>query len=622
MAIEKLKIKGLRGFSEETNVNFAIPDNKNPGSGLTILVGSNNSGKSTIIEAIHLLNNDTEIIPNTSRNVKTNGEVRIEIKDTLGNKTVLQSTENKGAFVQKLYNNQVVDKNNSNNNMNIFILSSKRGFSSTFHNNNYQTRENYKGNINSLDYRSENNINNNFGGRLLSIYTKRDKFDECLEKILCPLPKWTIEALDESNLYLEFSFSGIKHSSKGAGDGYINIFNIVDALYDASEDNVILIDEPEISLHPDLQRKLFSLLVEYSKDKQIIVSTHSPYFVDWKLFADKTKIIRLKKVNDTIKVFELTQQSKEGIKGILKDSFHPHILSLNANEIFFLNDNVILTEGQEDVLCYKAIFEQYEYEPKASFFGWGAGGAPKIKLVLNILVDLGYEKVFTILDNDQRDKVEKLKKLYPRYEFYAIEANDVRNKNRDKNINNIIKKIEKLDMEDKTKRELMEFINTRFQTKRGLVEDMSKYKINAEFNNDIINLLNHIKEYFLNNYPEKYEEIEKNKFIEADDKLIAEQLLNKWLEDNKMFEYTKKRYKNLEFNSGGGGQLSFKKIRKHIYYVIVERTDSMSEKYSLTIDYHIIINTLKNEVKLKKRQIVSNTLPVSKISKVLQKIFR
>ena len=52
---------------------------------------------------------------------------------------------------------------------------------------------------------------------------------------------------------------------------------------------MILIDEPEISLHPDLQRKLFSLLVEYSKDKQIIVSTHSPYFVDWKLFSEKQK---------------------------------------------------------------------------------------------------------------------------------------------------------------------------------------------------------------------------------------------------------------------------------------------------------------------------------------------
>lgn len=109
------------------------------------------------------------------------------------------------------------------------------------------------------------------------------------------MPNWTIESINSNNLYLEFSFDGVKHSSNGAGDGYINIFNIVDALYDSSENNVILIDEPEISLHPDLQRKLFSLLVEYSKDNQIIVSTHSPYFVDWKLFSEKAKIIRLRK---------------------------------------------------------------------------------------------------------------------------------------------------------------------------------------------------------------------------------------------------------------------------------------------------------------------------------------
>lgn len=128
-------------------------------------------------------------------------------------------------------------------------------------------------------------------------------------------------------------------------DGYINIFNIVDALYDSSENNVILIDEPEISLHPDLQRKLFSLLVEYSKDKQIIVSTHSPYFVDWKLFSDKTKIIRLKKEKETIQLYELSEETREGIKGIITDYQKPHVLSLNANEIFFLNDDVILTEG-------------------------------------------------------------------------------------------------------------------------------------------------------------------------------------------------------------------------------------------------------------------------------------
>lgn len=159
------------------------------------------------------------------------------------------------------------------------------------------------------------------------------------------MPNWTIESINSNNLYLEFSFDEVKHSSNGAGDGYINIFNIVDALYDSSENNVILIDEPEISLHPDLQRKLFSLLVEYSKDNQIIVSTHSPYFVDWKLFSEKAKIIRLRKEKNSIQLYELSEDTRKDIKGIITNYQKPHILSLNANEIFFLNDNVILTEG-------------------------------------------------------------------------------------------------------------------------------------------------------------------------------------------------------------------------------------------------------------------------------------
>lgn len=621
MSIKKIRIKGLRGFLYETNINFAIPDNENPGSGLTVLVGPNNSGKSTIIEAIHMFNNNTDIIPATLRNVKTDGQVEIEIEDTIGNTVSLQSTENKGAFIQKRYNNQIVEYWN-NNMMNTYILSSKRGFSSTFHKNNYQTRENYKGNINESDYRSENNINNNFGGRLLTIYRNRKQFDDCLEKVLSPLPEWTIEASNDSNLYLEFSFDGIKHSSKGAGDGYINIFNIVDALYDSSENNVILIDEPEISLHPDLQRKLFSLLVEYSKDKQIIVSTHSPYFVDWKLFSEKSKIIRLKKENNFIKIFELTQKSREGIKKVINDAHNPHILSLNANEIFFLNDNVILTEGQDDVLCYKEIFKKYDYKSKASFFGWGAGGAQKMEFILDILIDLGYEKVFTILDNDQRNEIERLKVLYPQYEFYAIVTDDVRNKERNKNIDKIIEKIENIEAKNTDKKDLIEFINSKFKNVKGLVSNMSTYKINEEYKSDIINLLDQIRKYFDDNNIKKHEKQEISENKEIDDRLIAKQLLDEWMQNNEIYEYILKKYSQFEFHFGDGCELSFKELKKHVYYVIIEQMESMSEKHSITVHYHILINTLRGKVKLKKRRIVSNTLPVNRLSKFLQKIFR
>lgn len=40
---------------------------------------------------------------------------------------------------------------------------------------------------------------------------------------------------------------------------------------------IYLIDEPELHLHPKAQDKLIDLLIKESKDKQIFISTHSPY---------------------------------------------------------------------------------------------------------------------------------------------------------------------------------------------------------------------------------------------------------------------------------------------------------------------------------------------------------
>lgn len=83
-----------------------------------------------------------------------------------------------------------------------------------------------------------------------------------------------------------------------------------------------------------------------------------------------------------------------------------------------MNDNVILTEGQDDVLCYRELFKKVNYSSTASFFGWGAGGATKMRYILNILKDLGYNNVFIILDNDQKEEIPNLQEEYPNYYFF------------------------------------------------------------------------------------------------------------------------------------------------------------------------------------------------------------
>ena len=64
----------------------------------------------------------------------------------------------------------------------------------------------------------------------------------------------------------------------GSGIEIILTLLLLKNIAGASKGKIIyLIDEPELHLHPKAQEKLLELLLEESKDKQIFISTHSPY---------------------------------------------------------------------------------------------------------------------------------------------------------------------------------------------------------------------------------------------------------------------------------------------------------------------------------------------------------
>lgn len=110
-------------------------------------------------------------------------------------------------------------------------------------------------------------------------------------------------------------------------------------------------------------------------------------------------------------------------------------MGFEAKEVFFLEDNIILVEGQEDVIFYPLIAKQLGLEFKGNFFGWGVGGAPKMEYIINILKDLGYKKVSIILDGDKPEDKERLEGIYSDYNFFIIPADDIRDKKpRDKSL--------------------------------------------------------------------------------------------------------------------------------------------------------------------------------------------
>ena len=82
------------------------------------------------------------------------------------------------------------------------------------------------------------------------------------------------------NLDVVYAGTGLKH--------LIDIFVKVTL----SQASVVLIDEPEMGLHPNLQREMLNFIYELAKDKKIqfIFATHSPVFLT---NVDKVNVFRM-----------------------------------------------------------------------------------------------------------------------------------------------------------------------------------------------------------------------------------------------------------------------------------------------------------------------------------------
>ncbi|NEU31258.1 AAA family ATPase [bacterium LRH843] len=417
--IKDIEIKGLRGFATTQKVNFAKP-NGQLGSGLSLFVGSNNAGKSTVLEAIRAVTQQEPPSLSTGRrNIEAGDEVYIKVTDFEDDTIELKSDmagSSETVFLQK----------NTNMNGKVFVLNSRRAFD-PFFSKSSQDREGYITNYSNLPNQRLNTINE-FSFRLFYANQNREKFNQLLMEIINPVPDWTIDLTDNSQYYLKFSKGTIKHSSEGLGEGLISLFFIIDALYDSNPEDIIVIDEPELSLHPTYQKRLSKLLAKMAKDRQIIVATHSPYFVNLENLANGATISRVHIENGTSNVSQLSNKHNKFIQGALKDYRNPHTLGLNAREVFFLEDNVILVEGQEDIIFYSKILEQLGLVINGEFFGWGTGGAAKMQNFAEILQELGFKKVIGILDNDKPEERQKLETDFPNYEFYCIPAKDVRTK--------------------------------------------------------------------------------------------------------------------------------------------------------------------------------------------------
>ncbi len=81
---------------------------------------------------------------------------------------------------------------------------------------------------------------------------------------------------------IRYKTDTLSYSEAYAGSGEVAIVKLVHDIVNAKDYSLILLDEPETSLHPTAQKKLIDFIVEQTKRKklQVIISTHSPDIVE------------------------------------------------------------------------------------------------------------------------------------------------------------------------------------------------------------------------------------------------------------------------------------------------------------------------------------------------------
>ncbi len=164
---------------------------------------------------------------------------------------------------------------------------------------------------------------------------------------------------------------------------------------------VLLMDEPEICLHPESIRQAKEILYSLTSGNewQVMITTHSPVFID--LSKDNTNIIRVQKEDEAVSLFKtndagLSVDEKEQLK--MLNIFDPYFAE------FFFSKITILVEGDTEYTAFRKIIELDKVKYKDIHI-IRARGKYTILPVIKILKKWG--KNFSVLhDSDEETNVQ------------------------------------------------------------------------------------------------------------------------------------------------------------------------------------------------------------------------
>ncbi|WP_224487861.1 AAA family ATPase [Robertkochia flava] len=187
----------------------------------------------------------------------------------------------------------------------------------------------------------------------------------------------------------------LNYSEAYAGSGETAVIILVHRIHKCNQNTLLLLDEPETSLHPGSQKRLRDyLLTEIKKKKlQIVVSTHSPFLLD-------------EMPKNSIKVFKTNAQGKFQVE----DERRPQEAFL---ELEFENNDKVKIIVEDDLakeIIYSVLKDMGEDIAKSFDIQIHPGGAQTIKKNISQSIDFNLSP-YIIFDGDQKPSQDHINPL-------------------------------------------------------------------------------------------------------------------------------------------------------------------------------------------------------------------
>lgn len=230
------------------------------------------------------------------------------------------------------------------------------------------------------------------------------------------------------------------------------LFLYLDKSTEQNTNVLVFIEEPEVGLHPELQRTLLNTFFNpIFENYQFFFTTHSNHFIDTTFKGKGISIYSFDKKVGTEDDFP----AKFTIQNVGFNHF-PTMKRLGAlPSSVLMNNCIIMVEGTTDKKHYSLYLDLYQEhleskKPNFKRFNEGnhysflrGGGSEAIETIKDFK-DIEKEKIFNIMDNDSPEDTADKKRIFSEIEYenyYILNVKEVENMISIDSVINTLKKV-------------------------------------------------------------------------------------------------------------------------------------------------------------------------------------